>query len=441
MGEVYLARHLRLGVLRAIKVIRDNQRAEPHAAERFAQEAQTLSRLQHNSIVQIIEFGELENGWPFLAMEYVEGPNLDQLVDGLGPLGLADALLVLEQIASALDYAHRQNVVHRDLKPANVLLRAGDVRQVKVIDFGLARTLSDARQRLTAQGQMVGSPLYMAPEQAEGSLEASSAVDSYALGGLAYTLISGKPPFHGLQLLPLVAAHASERPQRLVDRCGWIPIPRLLDELMFACLSKEPEKRPHADELAGHLGRLARQAIQEAPGGSVAMSATLDASAMMRKETMHRPQRPTGDSELAKVISGPLADDGSGIGEALLNQVLAVVSDLAAALSSRDPELAALVAEAEAASEKLTEVEMDMAVLDSRLEEASASQRGPLEAERKELKVHTSALRAKASDVRKRLVAKVDSMRALADEVSAPLYAEVDEAVNRLRAVSGSTAT
>src|SRR5688572_25008247 len=187
MGEVYLARHMRLGVLRAIKVIRDNQREDANAAERFSQEAQVLSRLQHNSIVQIIEFGELDNGWPFLAMEYVEGPNLDQLVEGLGPLGLADALLVLEQIASALDYAHRQNVVHRDLKPANVLLRGGDVRQVKVIDFGLARTLSDARARLTAQGQMVGSPLYMAPEQAEGSLDASSAVDSYALAGVAYT--------------------------------------------------------------------------------------------------------------------------------------------------------------------------------------------------------------------------------------------------------------
>jgi serine/threonine-protein kinase len=179
MGEVYLARHLRLGVHRAIKVIRDNQRETAHATERFHLEAQVLSRLQHNSIVQIIEFGELPNGWPFLAMEYVDGPNLDQVIEASGPMALGPALEVLAQIAEALEYAHRQNVIHRDLKPANVLLRGGDIRQVKVIDFGLARTVSaGALHRLTAEGQMVGSPLYMAPEQADGQLDVTGAVDA-----------------------------------------------------------------------------------------------------------------------------------------------------------------------------------------------------------------------------------------------------------------------
>jgi serine/threonine-protein kinase len=435
MGEVYLARHLRLGVHRAIKVIRDNQRESSHATERFQHEAQVLSRLQHNSIVQIIEYGELPNGWPFLAMEYVDGPNLDQVIEAGGPMALGPALEVLAQIAEALDYAHRQNVIHRDLKPANVLLRAGDVRQVKVIDFGLARTVSaGALSRLTAEGQMIGSPLYMAPEQADGQLEVTGAVDAYALAGVAYTLLSGKPPFADLPLLRLIAAHATEEPERLSARCPWLQLPRLLDQLLFASLAKEPEARPHIDELASHLSRLARAAADEpGPAAREALAATMASAA-----TAPPRRRGVGNtSELARLIEAPPRDDGSGMAPALVNQMMAVVGDLAAALSSRDAELGDLLGELETANAALTDLEMDVAVLDSRLEDAPPAELAALRAEHAAALSRVGEVKGRVTQAQRRIVVRIESMRGLADEVARTLFAEVDEVMQRLRGLSG----
>jgi hypothetical protein len=144
-----------------------------------------------------------------------------------------------------------------------------------------------------------------------------------------------------------------------------------------------------------------------------------------------------GESELARIVARPPRDDGSGVGEARLNQVVAVVADLAAALSSRDAELVTLIAEAETATGQLTDLEVDVAVLDSELEEADAAERGPLEARRKSLDALAVGLRVRAADVRRRLVAKVDGMRRFADDVSGPLFQEVDDVVSRLRSLPG----
>src|SRR5688572_20135149 len=172
MGEVYLAREQSLGALRVIKVIHDDHRENEQARKRFAVEAMSLSHLQHTNIVQVIDYGRLDNGWPFLLMEYIDGPNLDDEIDHKGPRSIPETLTIVAQIAAALDYAHRAEVVHRDLKPGNVLLRHGDPRQVKVIDYGLARVLSqDMVTRLTADRQIMGSPQFMAPEQATGALD------------------------------------------------------------------------------------------------------------------------------------------------------------------------------------------------------------------------------------------------------------------------------
>jgi len=262
MGDVYLARHVKLGVQRAIKVICSNQRFDPKVAARFEREARVLARLQHNSIVQIVELGRLEEGWPYFVMEYVEGPSLDQMLESRGMMRVADALLVLAQIANALAYAHAEGIVHRDLKPANVLLRNGDLQQVKIIDFGLAHIIDEDIVRLTARGQLIGSPAYMAPEQARGVLEITPAADVYALAGVAYLLLSGDPPFTIRRPVELICAHATKMPPRLSERLADLPM--MLDDLLFACLSKEPELRPPAGKLASHLTRLAREAAAEA---------------------------------------------------------------------------------------------------------------------------------------------------------------------------------
>ena len=265
MGDVYLARHAKLGVHRAIKVICANQRIDPKAVARFEREARVLARLQHNSIVQIVEVGHLDEGWPYLLMEYVDGPSLDQLLEVRGQMRLPDALAVLEQIANALAFAHAANVIHRDLKPANVLLRNGELRQVKIIDFGLAHIIDDdtvRSVRLTEKGQIVGSPLFMAPEQAQGVLDITPAVDVYALAAVGYLLITGDPPFPIKKPIELMHAHTTKTPPRLSERHA--DLPPMLDDLLFACLSKEPHQRPTAAKLANHLARLERAAAADA---------------------------------------------------------------------------------------------------------------------------------------------------------------------------------
>lgn len=431
MGEVYLARHLTLDMLRAIKVIHNNLREHEDAQIRFAREAQVLARLSHNSIVQIIDFGALSNGWPYLAMEYIDGPNLEQVVESSGPMALSLAILVLEQIASALHYAHEQNVIHRDLKPANVLVRGGDPRQVKVIDFGLAYTHDDGQLRLTAEGQMVGSPLYMAPEQGAGSVDVTAAVDVYALGGVAYTLLSGKPPFHGMSMLQLLSSHADESPPRLGSRCP--ELPRFLDELLYACLAKDPSARPHIDELVGHLARLARTTE---PGPPVpAISAPSQVTAM--GATMAAPRG--SESAIARLIDRPPPDDGSGVAPALVNQMFAIIGDLAVNLSSEDRELSVLHAESERARSDLTELEMEMALIDATLEHAPSGPRAALIDDQRKRAARVRDLKERGSELLRQMIGRVEVQRGRGDGAAVQLFAEVDQVLEQLYALPNGT--
>jgi serine/threonine protein kinase len=365
-------------------------------------------------------------------MEYVEGPNLDQVISGLGPMRLQDALVVLEQIANALAYAHGINVIHRDLKPTNIMLRNGDVRQVKVIDFGLARMVTgETLSRLTAEGQMLGSPFYMAPEQAAGDPNVAPAADIYALAGVAYTLLSGKPVFPLTSAIELIAAHELTTPQRLSERC--LNIPSLLDELLFACLAKRPESRPRADEVLSHLAKLARKIADVGLGDTSPIP-----NASVRKATMMQPHRSLLDSELARIVKQPPKDDGSGIGDALMNQAIAVVSELAAALSIHDPEVAQLKHEVERTTASIDELEMELVLLESRLDEVDRDERADIERERRAIVEQLASLRTQMVDARYRLAAKVDGMRASADGEARKLFAEVDDVLVQLRSVSGS---
>ena len=239
MGEVYLAQHLTLGMKRAIKVLRTDLRSRDNSRERFEREAQVLARLQHNSIVQIVDYGALPNGWPFLAMEYIDGPSLDELVEA-GSMSLPATLIVLEQLAAALRYAHSHGVIHRDLKPSNVLVRSRDIRQVKIIDFGLARLIG-ADKRLTADGQMIGSPAYMAPEQVEGEREVTDAVDVYALAGIAYTLLSGRPPFSQESIAALFYAVQTLEPPPIRELRP--EVPGALEAVIGRLLQKQRDRR------------------------------------------------------------------------------------------------------------------------------------------------------------------------------------------------------
>ena len=190
MGVVYRPRQTALKPSVALKMILAGGHATPDELRRFRTEAEAVAQLQHVNIVQIHEVGEL-NGLPFFSLEFVDGPTLRSLIDGK-PQPTRKAAELIETLARAIHFAHQRNIIHRDLKPANVLLTSEGVP--KIADFGLAKRLEgDAGQ--TRSGTIVGTPRYMAPEQARGQKEVGPPADVYALGTMLYELITGRPPF------------------------------------------------------------------------------------------------------------------------------------------------------------------------------------------------------------------------------------------------------
>jgi WD40 repeat protein/serine/threonine protein kinase len=250
MGVVYRARQAGLNRVVALKVILAGEHAGEAERARFRAEAEAVARLQHPNVVQVHEVGE-HGGLPFFSLEYVEGGSLADRLDGT-PWPAPRAAALVETLARAVRAAHERGVVHRDLKPANVLLTADGTP--KVTDFGLAKRL-DADKGPTQTGAVVGTPNYMAPEQAAGQGKAvGPAADVYALGALLYELLTGRPPFKGptpLDTVLQVLADEPVPPARLQPRT-----PRDLETICLRCLRKEPARRyASALDLADDLRR------------------------------------------------------------------------------------------------------------------------------------------------------------------------------------------
>jgi Protein kinase domain len=249
MGVVYKARHLRLKRLVALKVILAGGHAGAAEFARFRVEAEAVARLQHPNVVQVFDVGEQE-GLPFLAMELVEGGSLaERVVDT--PLPSAEAAALVRTLAGALQAAHEAKVVHRDLKPANVLLTSDGMP--KVSDFGLAKKLDDAGE--TATGAVLGTPSYMAPEQASGNAkEVGPAADVWALGAILYKLLTRRPPFQAATTMDTILQVLEDEPvslRRLNSR-----VPRDLETVCLKCLEKDQARRYHsAGALAEDLRR------------------------------------------------------------------------------------------------------------------------------------------------------------------------------------------
>jgi tetratricopeptide (TPR) repeat protein/predicted Ser/Thr protein kinase len=265
MGVVYQARQTGLGRLVALKMIRDARRAGVEEMARFQTEAQALARLQHPHIVQIHEVGT-HDGLPYFALEYVEGGSLDRKLNG-APVAPQQAARLVQTLALAMDAAHRAGVVHRDLKPANVLV--GDDWVLKVTDFGLAKRLDDDSGR-TRTGAILGTPSYMAPEQASGNVKAiGPATDVYALGAILYELLTGRPPFKGASVLDTLEQVRTQLPVAPTLLTG--KVPRDLETICLKCLHKDPRQRyVSARALAEDVARfLDGKTILARPAGSV----------------------------------------------------------------------------------------------------------------------------------------------------------------------------
>ena len=268
MGEVYLATHRMLARPAAIKLIRPEVLAAGDAAvaqtavARFRREAEAAARLRSPHTVELYDFGVTEEGTFYLVMELLEGRNLELLVREQGPLEPARVIHILRQVCDSLDEAHSYGLVHRDIKPANIHLGRLGLHEdfVKVLDFGLVRSFGGpSEESLTgAAGMTPGTPAYMAPELAHDRTVDGRA-DIYSLGCVAYYLLTGRLVFEGDTPLQTILKHlqqAPEPPSRASDRA----IPSALDELVLACLAKQPEERPATAAVLSHrLSQVGRE--------------------------------------------------------------------------------------------------------------------------------------------------------------------------------------
>jgi len=293
MGAVYRAHHILMDKGVAVKVLRQELASDTEAVARFHREARSASRLDHENIIRVSDFGQTDDGLLFLVMELLDGENLAQALRR-GPLPWRRAATVARAVALGLGHAHEQGVIHRDLKPENIVLvrRGNKSRQgmfVKVLDFGLAKlvhlkppgegegptdgTAAEAGegepdvaiQSLTRAGVVFGTPEYMSPEQAEGrSLDART--DIYALGVVCYQMLTGKLPFTAPTFLALIAKTVNEPPPplRSVIADAALELPLELEELVLHCLAKSPAERPQtAEDFADSLSQLLSQYPEE----------------------------------------------------------------------------------------------------------------------------------------------------------------------------------
>ena len=214
MGIVFRGIQLGLGKTVAIKMIRSDILVTKDSHDRFQREAQVLSKLLHPGIAQVLDFG-IEEGTPFLVMEFVDGKELTDVMKLEGPMAPSRAIAIIRQLAAALEEAHRNGIVHRDIKPHNIRLqRYSPTGQIylKVLDFGIAKQLGDETgTSLTATGAVIGTPAYMAPEQAGGS-KVDARADQYAVGIVLYELLTGTVPFTSETVTGVLVSHLTKPP-------------------------------------------------------------------------------------------------------------------------------------------------------------------------------------------------------------------------------------
>ncbi|HVY37559.1 MAG TPA: serine/threonine-protein kinase, partial [Polyangia bacterium] len=262
MGEVYLAEHRHLKRKAAVKLLARELVGRPDLLERFFLEARATSAIAHAGIVQVFDCEIDPTGRPYIVMEYLDGETLAAALAKRGALPAATAARYARAMADALAAAHETGIVHRDLKPENVFILAHPAEAVKIVDFGIAKLEGDFRAgqvHQTRSGALMGTPLYMSPEQCRDSANLDFRTDLYSLGCVLYEMVTARPPFTHTTLGDLVVAHMTEAP---ADARALNPaVPAAVAELIGELLRKEPAERPAsmrvvADRLAAFLGGL-----------------------------------------------------------------------------------------------------------------------------------------------------------------------------------------
>jgi serine/threonine-protein kinase len=259
MGEVYLAEHRMLKRPCAVKLIRPEKAGNPQVLARFEREVQMTARLSHWNTVEIYDYGRTDDGIFYYVMEYLPGLSLEDLLERHGPLPAERVVHLLRQTCQGLREAHAIGLIHRDIKPGNVFAaqRGGLYDVAKLLDFGLVKPVGEVPSvRLTHDGAISGTPMFMSPEQARGLDEVDARSDIYSLGAVAYTLLTARPPFERTSPLEAMIAHARDEvvpPSKLQP-----DVPADLERVILRCLAKKPEDRfPDAESLEQALAECA----------------------------------------------------------------------------------------------------------------------------------------------------------------------------------------
>jgi len=245
MGAVYVAEHTLLGRKAAIKALLPELSAHKEIVQRFFNEAKAVTQITDPGIVQVFDFGYDSEGRAYIVMELLEGEAMDKRLARVGMLPPADAVRMMKQICASLGAAHAKGIIHRDLKPENLFI-IGDPavtggERVKVLDFGIAKLSGNDSATKTRTGMMMGTPVYMSPEQCRGAGNVDLRSDVYSIGCVMMTMITGRPPFEGDGSGELIVAHMREAPPLAASRVPGMP--PVIDQIIQRALAKEPAQR------------------------------------------------------------------------------------------------------------------------------------------------------------------------------------------------------
>jgi len=267
MGFVVAAWHLELDQPVALKLLNADVFEQGEATTRFRREVRAAARIKSEHVCRVIDVGSLEHGSPYMVMELLDGNNLEEELQQRGPLPVPEAVLYILEAVEALAEAHAAGIIHRDLKPANLFVarRADRSRLLKVLDFGISKSMIESHSSrdmsLTRTGVIIGSPLYMSPEQMRSTKDADAVSDVWALGAILFQLITGRPPYEGETIPELCAKLFTEdAPPPSTVRQG---LPANLDVVIHRCLARDPARRFQS------VAELGAALVEFAPSGRV----------------------------------------------------------------------------------------------------------------------------------------------------------------------------
>jgi serine/threonine-protein kinase len=300
MGKVYRAEQVPLGREVALKVLHPNYSgdSDPEFHKRFFLEASTTAKLTHPNTVSIFDYGRTEDDVYYIAMELLDGKTLHRALRESGPMEPARILHITAQICRSLREAHELGVIHRDLKPANIYLVVhGDESEfVKVLDFGLVKSLEDTGEELTQTGLFMGSPKYMSPEQIRGE-RVDGRADVYSLGVIMYEMLTGKVPFDRTNSVNILMAHVHESPPRMAEINPNVTVPSLLEQVVMKAMAKKPDDRyPSMDALLFALKEIADPLINPDISGRISL---LSSGAFPASDAPLRESRPTPSAPIS----------------------------------------------------------------------------------------------------------------------------------------------